>query len=281
MTISVLVLGCDGMVGNAVFKYLRKNKSLQVFGAARKNFDNNKIYRLDVNSFEEDFINIPRVNYVINCIAVLKDVSEKEFVEINATFPQKLSLFLSKKNTKLIHISTDAVFAEDAGPVNENEIPNPSANYNNAYAVSKLQGEVNKKPHITIRTSLLGIGLTGLLNDLINSKDTILKGFTNQLWSGCTSVQFARFCEDIICVRFDSQINDAEVIHFAPIGPITKYEIVKSVNEVFGLQKKVKEEKSLPITRYLTSEIIDLARNPRYTNSIHEALIELKEFYKL
>lgn len=277
----ILVLGIDGMVGHTVFNYLNTNNSLFIFGTSRKKYDNKKIFHLSVGSFEEDFKKIPRVDYVINCIGALNDRKKEELLIVNTVFPQKLAIFLKEKNIKLMHISTDAVFDEQGGEVNETDIPNPTNNHNFNYAKSKLDGEVTYSPHITIRTSLLGLGEKGLLKWLLTTEDSLIKGFTNQTWSGCTSLQFAKLCEDIITEnKAVEKISDHSLFHFSPLGPVSKFQIIKDAIEVFQLNKKLISAQGIPVTRFLTSSIIDFKHNPRYTSSVHKALRELLEFEK-
>jgi len=280
MIMRILVLGIDGMVGNGVFKYLQQNNNFEVFGTSRRKYDNKHVFKFETDSFESDLHHIPLVDYAINCIGALKNKTSIEQEKVNTIFPKTLSSYLSQQKIKLIHISTDAVFAENTGGCDESTTPNPSKNHNKDYSQSKLKGEINQKPHITIRTSLIGIGSSGLIHDILESKEKSIKGYDNQWWSGCTTLQFAKFCEDIILGQdIGKKANLETIIHFTPIGPITKYEIVKSVKEIFRLQKNVVREKSVPIQRFLISKIIDLKDNPRYTNSILDAISELKEFY--
>jgi len=271
----ILILGADGMVGRCLYSYLSKNIDLTVYGTTRKKNTKKTTFILRADHLLEDFSEIPKVDFIINCIGKLKGSNEEELKSINEEFPKNLVKILLDTQTVLIHISTDAVFDELSKIVTESSIPNP----NELYGKSKLQGEIHFSPHITIRTSFLGIGEKGLLHWVQNNQDQNLAGFTNQLWSGCTTLQFAKLCEDLILdSNIKKNLKNTHMLHFAPIGPISKYEIIQNIVEVFGINKKVVPQKSNEITRILRSEILDLKGNLRYTDSIQNALTELKLF---
>lgn len=280
MNKTILILGSDGMVGKNVFDYLKKNSKLAVLGTTRNTPNDKAIYTLSVDNWTNDIKKIPQFDIAINCIGALNNKTSEEFKLVNQDFPKEISKYLTTKNIKLIHISTDAVFGQNENSVNENSTPNPKGNYNEDYSVSKLHGEITDPPHITVRTSLLGIGNTGLIHSIINSETNIIGGYTNQIWSGCTTLQFAKLCEDIALESgIGIKIKNENLIHFAPIGPISKFEIVKNIIEVFDTKKEVIPKESVSISRFLSSNIIDFNNNPRYTNSVKMALEELKNFY--
>ena len=270
-----LILGSDGMVGRCLYSYLSKNTELTVYGTSRKKSTSNNIFILRTDHLEKDLLKIPQVDYIINCIGKLKNSSVEELRNINEKFPHNLVDLVNKTKTILIQISTDAVFDEQSKIVTESSTPNP----NDAYGKSKLKGEIHSSPHITIRTSFLGIGNKGLINWAQTTADHALAGFTNQSWSGCTTLQFAKLCEELVLnSNFKKSLKNTKILHFAPIGPLSKYEIIQNIVDVFGINKEVVPQKSNEITRTLRSEILDLRGNLRYTDSIQNALTELMLF---
>ncbi len=273
----VLILGSDGMVGRCLYSYLSKNTELTVYGTSRKENISENMFILHTDHLEKDLLKIQQVDYIINCIGKLKNSNADELRSVNGKFPHTLLGLVNKTKTIIIHISTDAVFDDQSKIVTESSIPNP----NDIYGKSKLQGEIYSSPHITIRTSFLGIAEKGLIHWAQTTGEHNLSGFTNQSWSGCTTLQFAKLCEDLILnSNFKKILKNTQILHFAPIGPISKYEIIQNIVEVFGINKKVVPQKSNEITRILRSEIIDLRGNLRYTDSIQNALTELVLFEK-
>ena len=129
---NILILGADGMVGRTVFLYLHSLYPHNVWGTTRKKekISKNKLL-FNVQSYQKDFEKINKklrnIEYVINCIGVLKNYqSTTELISSNALFPHLLEDLAKNKSFKLIHISTDAVFHPLSGTVNESSSPSPS-----------------------------------------------------------------------------------------------------------------------------------------------------------
>lgn len=81
---------------------------------------------------------------------------------LNAMLPGELALACAKRDVRLIHISTDAVFdGTKNGPYDEDDIPNPLG----VYAQSKLEGEQNvlsANPRAAVaRVNFFGWSLAG------------------------------------------------------------------------------------------------------------------------
>ncbi|MCL4418570.1 sugar nucleotide-binding protein [Patescibacteria group bacterium] len=275
-----LVLGADGMVGHTVYSYLSRKFPGTVFGTSR---NNSKFFLLDEKNLEKDFLNIEKkykIDFVINCIGILKDKDVKTTYFVNSEFPKKLARLSDKNNFKLIHISSDAVFSPISGRVTEKTKPNPKDDYGK----SKLKGEPKNKNTLSIRTSFLGFDALknkGLLEWAINSKNEI-HGYSNQAWSGCTTLQFAALCEFLIKNNnFTEFRKKSGIFHFAPLGPTTKYEILLELMEVLGKKTKVKKTNSdIMINRFLSSVYFDNKFIKNYTTEVKAALLNLIKFEK-
>src|SRR5204863_1499733 len=107
--------------------------------------------------------------YAVNCIAVLKGASENCGTEadatahqINAVFPHELARLAAKVGCRVVHVSTDAVFAPDSGSCLESDMPAPTDHYGR----TKLLGEPSAPNALTFRCSIIGpnpFKKTGLL----------------------------------------------------------------------------------------------------------------------
>ena len=88
-----------------------------------------------------DFLLLNRIicsyDIVINCIANTNSYSgsKEEHWEVNYNFPATLSNLCLTANTKLVHISTEFVYANNDIPPSEDDIPCPDPTW---YAYSKL-----------------------------------------------------------------------------------------------------------------------------------------------
>lgn len=276
----ILVLGATGMVGKTVFKYL-KSHNKYVLGTARKKNIKNKLIRLTVKDLVRDFeIIIKKYNkfeYVINCIGALKESEPEELIKVNSLFPQCLSKLAVKNNFYLIHISTDAVFCSRCNDTYEDSHTNPC----DAYGASKLLGEPTDNNTLIIRTSFLGLNKrkSGLLRWILSNYDKEITGFINQKWSGCTTLQFAQFCNDIIKKEYFNKLkNLSNIFHFVPLGPTSKYQIIKDFLNFKKVNYKLTKGNGVKISRFLKSRYKKYINMNSYGTDMKNAFAKLLEF---
>jgi dTDP-4-dehydrorhamnose reductase len=172
---SILVLGADGLVGQTVFLSLQALFPNSVWGTVRnKNHLSASIFPFSVSDCETDFESIHKkvgkITYVINCIGVTKESDKKLLHLVNTVFPHKLQAMIQDMQTKLFHISSDAVFSPLCGEVTEQDTPLPVTEYGK----SKLAGETSTAHALTIRSSFLGFDMyhkKGLLEKTFHKKN--------------------------------------------------------------------------------------------------------------
>lgn len=278
---TILVLGSQGLLGRTVYRYLSGKYPKKIWRTTHKASDTkNSFLFLDVSTCNSDFKKIikkvKKVDYVINCIGILKEYASIEnLILVNSLFPHMLSRLAQEYDFRIIHISTDAVYSPSAGSVKETDTPSPQ----DAYGTSKLLGELYSSHSLTFRTSIIGfdpIHKKGLLEWVRGQRNKTILGFINQKWTGCTSLQFAKLCEDVIYrSKFNSLRKCSATYNFAPLKPITKYKLIKSYISLCNYPIVVKKSRSNTITRILTSCIFDLDYLKQYTYDIKQALAEL------
>lgn len=279
---NILILGSGGMLGHTVYKYLSKKIEGRVFATDRTITGDPNIFVLKAENIDEDFGAItqkaPDTEYVINCIGALRNSEIDNMFYINSEFPKKIAKLCEKYKIKLIHVSTDAVFDPLSGAVTEKDNPHPIDDYGK----SKLMGEPKAKNCITFRTSFIGFDYKnhkGLLEWVLSNKSKSISGYINQNWYGCTTLQFAQLCEDVIANDNFSVLRKlSPVFHFVPLGPITKYELIKEFLQVSHIQKSLQREKGANINRKLQSIYSDHFPNKKFTGDIKKALEELITF---
>jgi dTDP-4-dehydrorhamnose reductase len=88
---------------------------------------------------------------------------------------------------------------------------------------------------IVIRTSIVGTdgGLLGWLLDQHGDVD----GYTNHLWNGVTTLEWARVCVDLI---EQMGARPAGILHVASQQTVSKAELLESAVSVFGLPVHVR-----------------------------------------
>lgn len=177
---------------------------------------------------------------VINCAGVVpkvvSQVGDMQTLRTNALGPKLLRAACKEYQTRLIQISTDCVFAGSMGNYTENSLPNPV----DIYGMSKYLGEVYDPPHLTIRTSFIGLpdpGCRGLLHWA--SKQSQAVGWDQVWWNGLTTVEFGNILFNKI---LPSQISG--VLHLYG-ETVSKYDILVQAKEIYGWNLEILQESKL------------------------------------
>lgn len=262
----ILILGATGLVGQTVFSLL--TKSYKVWGTSRDT-KSPFLFQFNCRSAEKDvakiFKKIGHIDYVINCIGVYKNTVLQDLIYINSYFPHVLENLAAEYKFRLFHISSDAVFGKMAGVVDETVQPIPDT----IYGMTKLLGETTTNAALTIRTSFLGFDRfhhAGFLET-----DTS-EGYINQQWSGCTTLQFARFCDLVIKNDiFQKLRKTSSFYHFTPIEHTTKYAILATYNHLVFPLKGIKKTKGEQRNRLLHTTLLSSYIQPQ---SLEKALQE-------
>ena len=153
----ILVLGCNGMAGYLISLYF-KEQGHEVVGFARQQ---SALLDTTVVGDASDFPLIQKTieegsfDAVINCIGLLNQFAEENkamAVLLNGYLPHYLAEITKDTKTKVIHMSTDCVFAGNDGPYYEDTLPNGATFYDR----SKAMGEINTAKDLTFRNSIVG-----------------------------------------------------------------------------------------------------------------------------
>jgi dTDP-4-dehydrorhamnose reductase len=174
--LSILVLGATGMLGHTLFYDLLQDERFDVRGTIRGSlgkldlfwdkFENRLIYGIDATHPEDIWSLILRLepDVVINAIGMIRQRDQGDdpltCVELNSRLPLLLDTYCRTAGVRLIHISTDCVFAGGEEIYTEESLPTAS----DVYGLSKYLGELHKPPSLTLRTSIIGHELKGRLS---------------------------------------------------------------------------------------------------------------------
>ena len=258
----VLILGVTGMLGNAMFRVLSEDSSLTVFGSARsdsatrhfkENLHQQIVCGVDVEHYDSVvrlFGNV-RPDVVINCIGLVKQVSDVEnplqAIPINTLLPHRLAALCKVVGARLVHISTDCVFSGAKGNYQETDFPDA----NDLYGRSKFLGEVDYPNSITLRTSIIGHELSGkrsLIGWFLEQHGPV-KGYTRAIFSGLPTVELSRVVRDVVL----SHPKLSGLYHVAAL-PISKYELLKLVANLYGKTIEILPDDKLEIDRSLNAD---------------------------
>lgn len=220
----ILLLGANGLLGSRIEEVLENDPSIILISTTR---DKSSYSFFDYNTRSlRSLVKKNRPDVIINCI-VLTDVRKSWlfFFKINAILPIQLALLSLKKNIKIIHFSTDAVFPKSKRKRTEKSLPFP----NTKYGISKLLGDLSFFRNIVIRTSFVGFSkktsnstnlAARLRNSEIGSSFAIGK---NTLWNGITVDILA---ELTMVIAKDSTVRNG-VFHLFSSTPIEKSKLIE------------------------------------------------------
>lgn len=253
----VLVLGGGGLIGSSMYRILKKNDSLLVKATFRasplNNFENKNtdlIYNIDISDMSvlRGIFSAFRPDAVINCVGITKHAAELDnkanLVFLNSVLPHSLLNLSQIFQFKLIHISTDCVFAGTHGNYDELACPDAS----DIYGRSKTLGEVSNENAVTIRTSTIGHEVNtkyGLLEWFLNQRVSCF-GYRNAIFSGLPTIELAQIVNDY----FLPNSNLSGLYHVSS-QPITKHNFLSLVSEIYEHEIKIIPHDKLVIDRSL------------------------------
>lgn len=151
----------------------------------------------------------------------------------NAEFPHVLAELADEVGTKVVHVSTDCVFSGERGGYGVGDVPDPV----DAYGRSKLDGEIVRAPHMTLRTSLVGRqlrGSHGLLEWLLARPPGRVPGYSRVVFSGLATVDFAGALERLLA-RAPGLVG----LYHVAASPISKHELLLRVCRALALPLEV------------------------------------------
>lgn len=231
----IIILGSGGMAGHIVTKHLQKDHEVIAFARKKwhKDIVPNDLFE-DIKEIDWMVNNEFHPDVIINCTGILVQKSNtnvSDAIYINSYLPHYLEEITADTNTKVIHLSTDCVFAGDYVAYHT-EISKRDGN--GWYAKTKIMGELDNVKDLTIRTSIIGPELkndgTGLFHWFMTNKDKKVKGYVNHIWSGVTTLELAHQIKYIIEEKKD--LNS--IYHLTSQEPITKYNLLDLCRQVFN-----------------------------------------------
>jgi len=259
----IIILGADGMLGHKIFSFFC-SKGLNVIGTIKEINANNELFitkykkniktgfnACNIEDFKKLFC-LEKPDHIINCIGIIKQLDASKnpviSISINSLFTHKLAQICKEYDIKLIHFSTDCVFSGSKGNYSEED----SSDADDLYGKSKHLGEVDYDNCLTLRTSIIGHEL-GTKNGLIEwflSQNKEVKGYLNSIFTGFPTVEIASILYNKV---LKSNLNG---LYHLSSEPISKFELLKIVNEVYGKNLKIipfeniKEDRSLNSTKF-------------------------------
>lgn len=266
MTEEVLVLGHKGMLGNAVQGFLSANS----FKVATIE------HRWETDEFKRRIRDF-KGSHIVNCIGIFKQTNDSEMRRVNLDLP----VWISKNNEAMQLVAgSDAEFSGQATPGRgyaPDAVADPVDEYGKLKHELSLFASHSNNMKI-IRCSIIGVEIgtaKSLLSWFLAKQDgTHITGYTNHIWNGITTLQWARLCLRYIKEQSPFKNEEHQNILQPVSSPISKFNLLKTMNEVFSKQVIIEEGKA-PVT--LNRSLLPGLACPE----IKTQLKELKEYYGL
>lgn len=249
----VLVVGSKGMAGHVMRHVLDESNLFKVIDISREGGNSASSFKLDLTNLEglNNILVTEKPNVVINCVGILNESAEanpERSIFINSFIPH----FLATRCSRLIHISTDCVFSGLRGNYLENDIKEGQG----YYSASKALGEVVYGSHLTLRTSIIGPELKsdgrGLLHWFFNQQGQV-KGYSQALWSGVTTLQLAMGILDLI-----DRPDIKGLVHYTNNTKISKLNLLRMIAIAFDKKIAIEPYEDYHVDKSLLNTRTDI-----------------------
>lgn len=197
--------------------------------------------------------------WVINCIGIIKPyIHDNDAVEIqralrvNSVFPHELGAAAASAGARLLQIATDCVFSGSEGPYSERR-PHDALD---VYGKTKSLGEPYVDGTHSLRCSIIGpepkhpVSLLEWF--LAQKRNAEVKGFTNHLWNGLTTLHFARVCLGIV----SKDLSLPRLQHLIPADTVSKADLLDCFRRSFHREdvRVTRVESGTKVDRVLSTE---------------------------
>ena len=275
----LLILGGSGMLGHQLWRGLHAQHDTWVTlrrpvadFAAHNLFDEAKAIQFDDITDDtalERALGQAKPEAVINCVGIIKQRDEASdealTLRVNAEFPHRLAKRCGEAGARLIHFSTDCIFAGTKGNYTESD-PSDAADL---YGQSKHQGEVADAHSVTLRTSVIGHELgtnLALLDWFLSQRFQAINGYTKAIYSGFTTLEMARIVDRIL-----TQHTDLSGVWHVASEPISKFGLLQLCREKLGWEGVIEPNDEFVCDRSLNADRFNQATG--YTPPSWEAMI--------
>jgi dTDP-4-dehydrorhamnose reductase len=278
---TAVVIGAGGMLGREVVRAVDSSGAV-VLRTSRARFPG--WVEFDVRNDDPEALFRNRVDLVVNCAAVLSseiDVAHAASVaaaeKVNAEFPHRLAEAAGRNGARLVQISTDAVFRDDAGSCSEDA----SDFATDVYGSTKRRGEPANGNALSLRCSFVGLDpfrRRGLLEWLLaHPSGAAVHGFSDQLWNGLATPQVATICAALIDERLFAKARaEGSVHHLFEDPALTKHRLLELCSEIFAKPVTVvPRDSGRPVTRVLATAHSALSERLESGAARSAALVEL------
>jgi dTDP-4-dehydrorhamnose reductase len=253
----VLILGGTGMLGHKLWQVLRQRVETwtTVRGArppALELYESPNVIPT-IDALDDGGIaralETSNPNVIVNCVGLVKQLREAAdpiaAITLNALLPHRLVAQARRIGARVIHISTDCVFAGTRGHYAEQD----AADADDLYGRTKYLGEIAGPNCLTLRTSIVGREITGahgLVEWFLSRRGGRASGFTHARFSGVTTQVLSVVIGDVI-----ERQRHLEGVYQVAAAPIAKYDLLVRLNQEFDAGVTLEPSDAVRIDRTL------------------------------
>jgi dTDP-4-dehydrorhamnose reductase len=257
----ILILGAAGMLGHKLWQAY--SNRFDTWATVRSDYRDYTRYdlfdprRLLGSVDASDFDTVVRAlaavrpDAVINCIGIIKQLPTAQdplvSLTVNSLFPHRLANLCRASGAQMIHISTDCVFSGHKGMYTEDDVSDAE----DLYGRTKYLGEVSAPGCLTLRTSIIGRELrttSGLVEWFLSNRGGTVRGYTQAIYSGFTTLTLAQIIADIL-----EHHPDLAGVYQVASEPISKYDLLCLLRDAFEAQIEIEPYPNAQIDRSLDS----------------------------
>ena len=245
----ILIIGCNGLLGQALVNYYSKRNDVELHLASiEDNFvgDNkftyskvdiskrNEVKKIFLDFFPDVVINAAAYTDVDGC-----EVNKELAWNINVNGVKHLIEGCRIVDAQLVHLSSDFIFDGQNGPYHEDDRPNPISYYGRTKFASENEIKIGGINYLIIRTNVLYGVQKGVKKDFVEwvvenlSQNKQINVVTDQ-WNNPTYV------EDLvegITIAIEKRKNG--VYNIGGLEYLSRYEFAIKITEVFELNKNL------------------------------------------
>ncbi len=272
----VWIVGAEGNLGSTIYREIDREE----YRVITSDKD------VDITDVEQvtRYMDVNRPDVVINCAGIVRSGDEEaelvELYKVNTLGARNLAVASRKTGAKIIHISTDDVFAGNVtAERNEFDIAMPDTEYGKSkLAAETMIRELNPK-HLIVRSSWVYGG--GKNEDFVDKilgqakSGEKIQVPNDQISSPTSCRELARF---IVCLIGSREYG---IFHAACQGRCTRYEFAKTILQEKGLDQVEVEAVFSSANggrctklRNLMMEITGIYRMPDWQEALREYLSE-------
>ena len=257
----LLILGAGGMLGHKLWQTAATSgdawatmRTCPPGVAATGLFDHLQVVQgVDVTRLDtvQHVLDHVKPAAVVNCVGVIKQIAAAKdpitSIGVNALFPHQLARLCGDRGIRVVHISTDCVFAGTQGGYREDDAPDAG----DLYGRTKLLGELAGPDGLTLRTSMIGrelSGASGLVEWFLTRRGGQADGYRRALFSGFTTLELSRIILDVV-----NRHRDLTGLYHVSAAPIGKLDLLTLLNEAFHAEVAIAPRDEPVIDRSLDS----------------------------